>query len=680
MDYETASRVDLLNEGVYNYATDPSTHILCLSWAFDDQKPELWWPGRGYPFPQPIIDQFRLGRPRSIHAHNAAFERLITWYVLCSDGDIPEPPLEAFYCTAAQARSRGYPGDLMGLCKALGLPSDKSKNIRGKQLIKALCIPDPALNGAFNKDPELLEEMGAYCVQDVVSERAAEGRTLPLTDEEFRDYCLNEEINDRGLKIDTELAAGAAQYASEETQDIVEEIIRITDGAVQKKAGTTMRNYVFDRLPEEVLELCTYYDKGEKKTRLDKFTRERIVAMDDDAKLLDPVTREVIELVDEAGRSSVSKYKSALLRADPETERVSGAYMFAGAGTTGRFSSRGLQVHNLRRDCIDKDMMEKVRQAIIHGHQLEDGVMDTLSKMLRPMIIADTGNTFVSGDWSSIEAVMTSWLGQSQERLDLFAETAKDKSLPGIYEHAAAAIYRKAPEEIDKKSDERQMGKNVELSCGFGGGVGAVHSNARKYGMIVPDALAATAVDRWRIANPWAKDLWKGVARAAMRAVLNPETAMPCCHGKVEYISTFDGDDQYLFCILPSKRFLVYPKVTIGMNKFDERQLFALKAAWKPKADAKEWPRYGLWHGVLVENIVQATCLDLLREAIRRADDIGWGSMLVGHTHDELLGEVEKDEEQEALEALRYIMLTPPKWLDNFPLNAGFWSGPRYRK
>ena len=75
IDYETASRIDLITEGVYNYATDLSTHLLCLGWAFGEEEPVLWWPDE--PFPDRVENFFAAGIPRSIHCHNAAFERLI---------------------------------------------------------------------------------------------------------------------------------------------------------------------------------------------------------------------------------------------------------------------------------------------------------------------------------------------------------------------------------------------------------------------------------------------------------------------------------------------------------------------------------------------------------------------------------------------------------------------------
>jgi hypothetical protein len=78
VDFETRSRCDLRSRGVYNYAQDASTDVLCMSYAFDDEDVRTWLPGE--PFPQAVKDHKGL-----VYAHNAAFERLIFWYVLQVD-------------------------------------------------------------------------------------------------------------------------------------------------------------------------------------------------------------------------------------------------------------------------------------------------------------------------------------------------------------------------------------------------------------------------------------------------------------------------------------------------------------------------------------------------------------------------------------------------------------------
>ena len=78
VDFETRSRCDLKARGVYNYALDFSTEVLCMSYVFDDEDVQTWVPGQ--PFPERVL-QHR----GQIRAHNATFERLIFDYVLDLD-------------------------------------------------------------------------------------------------------------------------------------------------------------------------------------------------------------------------------------------------------------------------------------------------------------------------------------------------------------------------------------------------------------------------------------------------------------------------------------------------------------------------------------------------------------------------------------------------------------------
>jgi DNA polymerase I-like protein with 3'-5' exonuclease and polymerase domains len=52
----------------------------------------------------------------------------------------------------------------------------------------------------------------------------------------------------------------------------------------------------------------------------------------------------------------------------------------------------------------------------------------------------------------------------------------------------------------------------------------------------------------------------------------------------------------------------------------------------------------------------------------------------VGHTHDELILEVKKNEVGDAEPALAGVMLDIPNWADGLPMNCETWNGERYRK
>ncbi len=198
VDFETRSRCDLKSKGVYNYSRDASTDVLCMSWAFDDEDVQTWLPGQ--PFPERVRDH-----TGQIRAHNAAFERLIFWYVLQIDYD-----LEQFYCTATQARANCAPGSLEDVGRFAG--ASMRKDHRGGQLVRALCIPRP--DGTFNDDPALMAELVEYCEQDVRAMRAISQTQRQLSADELADYHVNERINDTGVLVDVPLAKAAQVYAA----------------------------------------------------------------------------------------------------------------------------------------------------------------------------------------------------------------------------------------------------------------------------------------------------------------------------------------------------------------------------------------------------------------------------------------------------------------------------------
>ena len=171
VDFETRSRCDLTTKGVYNYAQDGSTDVLCMSYAFDDDEVVTWTPDQ--PFPEAVRQH-----KGQIRAHNAAFERLIFWYVLQINFD-----LEQFYCTATQARANCAPGSLEDVGRFAS--ADMRKDYRGAQLIRRLCMPQA--DGKFCQDAALFAEMVAYCEQDVRAMRAISKAMRDLSDEELAD-------------------------------------------------------------------------------------------------------------------------------------------------------------------------------------------------------------------------------------------------------------------------------------------------------------------------------------------------------------------------------------------------------------------------------------------------------------------------------------------------------------
>ena len=650
LDFETRSRCDLKAHGVYNYAQDITTEVLCMSYAFDDEDVRTWLPSQ--PFP-PAVKNHR----GQIRAHNAAFERLIFWYVLQVNFG-----LEQFYCTAAQARANCAPGSLEDVGRFAG--ASMKKDHRGSQLIRLLSIPQA--DGTFREDADLMAEMVRYCEQDVRAMRAISQAQRELSADELRDYHVNERINDRGVLLDKPLALAAVRYAEKEAVEIQDIVSEVTKGAVTSVRSPKMREWVLSRVGPEALKIATVHKDGEAKLSIDKNVRANLLAFaEENPDEVPAEVAEVIQCADDLWASSVAKFARAAAVADEEDSRVRGAFVFSGGSATGRASSHSLQVHNFPRKCAADPAL--VRQAIVRGHQIVPQfgkrVTDVLKGMLRPALMADKGKMLVVADWAAIEARVTPWASNSNSgaaKLGIF-ERGED-----VYKHNAAATFRVGYADVDK--DQRQIGKVQELACGFAGGVGAFNAMGRIYNIFLAESDSRRMVDGWRRANPWAPVYWDALERAYTGAMRNP--GMEFTAGRVTYLY----DRLHLWYALPSGRVLCYP-----FARFDEEgNITYAKASWKPAADAKEWPRARLWRGLACENITQAIANDLLCHSLRRLDSMGLEVVLT--VHDEIVLEVPEHDAESAADRLVGIMCKTPGWAYGLPLNAEVTTMTRYGK
>ena len=656
-DYETRSACDLKVHGAYIYAQDPSTEVICMCYAFDDEEVETWVPGE--PFPERVAEYFKSGG--LIAAHNAQFDRLITWYVVCPEEDVQEPPIERWYCTAAQARSNCFPGALGSVGQFAS--AEFKKSFRGAQLIRWLSMPLP--DGTFNRDPILLGEMADYCRDDVIAMRSISKAMRGLSAEELLDYQVNERVNDFGIFVDAPLCESAITYAEVEKQEIDALVKEITGGEITSVRSTKTCAWVRQRVGEKAVKLMETYKDDVKKYSMDKAVRANLLAMaEEDPEQIPLDVADVIQCVDDLSASSVAKFKKLVDLADPEDKRVRGSFIFAGGVATGRYASYGLQIHNLARSCA-KDPTA-VRASMIKGESLvpEYGpcVTAVLKGMLRPSFIPAPGKVFITADWSSIEGRINPWLSDSQA-----GEDKLDQYRAGLdpYIVNAAELYQIPYENVSK--DQRQLGKIMELSLSFGGAAGSFAKFSQVYKISISDREIEKAIRIWRKKNPWMEvrgNALDTAARSAMR------------HKGIEFNSprvTYLFDGIHLWYILPSGRILCYPYA-----KIEDDSITYAKASWKPAADAKEWPRGRLWYGEQLNATTQGTANDILRYALRELDDLYYD--MPAHVHDEVLCEVDEDKADECLKDMTRIMTTPPEWAIGLPLEVDIKLMTRYGK
>jgi DNA polymerase len=682
LDYETFSECDLKAAGAYKYAQHPSTDILACSYSIDGGPVQRWTPGAPYPFES--LGKF------TIRAFNAGFERQM-WNVVCARRyGWPVLPLERFVCTAAMCRVAALAGNLDDAGRMLDIRVKKDRS--GHLHMLKMCRPDSE-GMRRHHTAEALRRLRDYCDIDVIAEIQIR-EALPEPDiADLERYWLSEHINDRGLIIDHRFAEIAQAFTQEEKAWFNARIAELTGGAATKLTqNKRLKDWLAVSLSPEAWAIFHEYVDGVKKPKLDAAARERaLAAADDDPELFAPDQFELIELLDASSKAAVAKYVAMLARATgDDVARVQGAYVFAGGQQTGRFASRGLQVHNLIRN-VHKDSAA-IMQAVhadgseaLRGHKDDSGneipAIHMLSRLLRPTITGCPYGDFglVWGDFSQIEARMLPWLScdpDARDRLKVFADGGD------IYEFTCKAMGLAVYADVDGEQritkESRQIGKVTDLAAQYSGAQGSIANMARIYRVRISPAEAAGLIEGWRSRNLWAVRFWDKLMAAAYGAVRHPLQEFPAGRVVFTYDPSMFGDIGALLMRLPSGRSIHYPGARIEMitTSWGERTvgLTAMKASWKPAEGATEWPRVQIWRGLLANSCTQGASADILMDAMDSAEKTV--ALVVGHTHDEII--VQSSTPEETAEKLKTCMETPPAWAAGLPLAAKVHHGYRY--
>jgi DNA polymerase len=699
MDWETRSELDLTIVGGALYAKHASTMPLLLSWAVDDGPVKLWVPDlsshlspKVWSFVKGYVDAVG-AFPPELHAFaksagcywvawNMAFDRQIAQHCATPRFGFPDMPTTKTLDAMAQAAASNLPGRLDMAGRVLGLGS---KTVGGKGIMKKFADAGTPMPDNVDDWKTYLD----YSRQDTVLMRDIWKVTRPLDASEWQEYWVSEAINDRGMLADLDVCRGALKYRAEDEAYNRDEIKRLTHGAVPAVTMTARINgWMYPRLSHELQEFMVKErnEAGEPtKFTLSKDTIGRLL---EEISLSDtPPEDEVVEVLEllQFGRSSSAvKFEKILNQADEG--RLKGSYVFNGAGQTGRYSSRGVQVHNLPRKSmntranpkLELDLLDMIAaQEPIEKLRQYGPVSSTLSKLIRPTFHAPKGRLLVWGDWAAIEARVAPWLANSHSArkavLEPF-ETGADlyilnaESIFGVPADVILERYNNG----DKEANEmRQSGKVAVLALGFLGGAGALKAMARGYGMKLSNEDAQKIVDGWRERNRWARIFGDQCEGAAFSAMNNPTTTFDA--GLLQYVFMPNLLRGTLLCRLPDGRFLSYPMAKIEeIEKFDKPTMAItyLNGAG----------RRSLWTGLQIENCTQATAASLLRQTLVRIESTVSDADIVGHTHDEVICETDEDNAELFADRLKSIMLEGFDWTTGLPLGAEVKTSWYYRK
>lgn len=706
MDFETQSERDLPVTGTLRYVLDPTTRPLLNSWAIDDGPVKLWCPDLSselapevWAYVKSRMDVVQapptdfvelLSKPDGyVVAWNLSFDRACWQQIATPDYGWPALRIEQGLDAMAQSQASNLPGQLDWAGRMLGLGQ---KTVGGKAIMQRFARRQEPLPGAavlIDAAPDRVYAVEravadwklylGYSVQDTELLRAVWKCTRPLDADEWRTYWASERINDRGMMVDLDVCRGAVAYREEEAEFVAAECKRLTDGAIGSPTLTKQINeWVYERLPDDLAESMVKArdEESGEATRLtgDKNVMTRL--LEDIAVCEAPPADNVVELLEllQFGRSS-SAVKFEKMLAQEVDSRIYGQFVFNGARH--RFSSRGIQLHNLPRTALknELDLLDMIAaQRPIEELRQFGPVSATLAKLLRPTIIAPEGKTLVWADYSAIEARVNPWLAGSRDAeravLDPFRASDADDSIPDVYILNAAVVFNIPVDvlwERYKNGDPeakamRQAGKIMVLSLGFLGGIGALKAMARGYGVRLDDKTAGDWVDGWRDRNRWARRFGDQVQAAVFSAMSKPMTYYKA--GRIQYMFVPDLMGGTLVAILPDGRPITYPFARIEkIERFGKEQ--------NTVTFLNGMGRSVMWSGLFVENNTQFTAAGLLREAIVRLEyDVEGPGETVGHTHDEIVLETPEDQAQATAHRLVKTMTTGFDWTEGLPLAA----------
>lgn len=707
IDTETLSGADLKATGLYPYSEDPAFRVMIVTYAIGDGPVQIWKQTQAHEgawlnwndAPDDLFDflaRVELGKKWFV-AWNAAFDRRAL--SLGIKGDYVAKP-EHFLDAMVQAVRSHLPADLASAGRIS--KADIQKRPDGKRLIQQFCVPpfaDPA------EHPEAWEDFCLYAEDDIPPMRTVWQATMPLSRMEWEQYWAAEAINERGMPVDVDFARAASELAEENLRVSNADIVRLTGGKIQTvHQHEALCAWVLDRvdhlseakaiLLREVIEEPE--EEGDGVVRLEKHSLERsrvedliayLERLNDDEGLTDEEYGVLQVLhVRAYGASATPRKFTKLLPMVSSGDRLRGQYVFAGAAATGRFSSRGLQIHNLTRSTVQtrlpsnrapQDIELEAIDAVMSGAALGDRmealreaygpVGRTLSRLIRPVFVAPDDHKMIWADYSAIEARVTPWLGEAfggGKVLDIFRQNDADPSLPDIYKREAGAILGIDPKDVSK-AQRQSHGKVPVLSLGFGGGKGALFAMARNYGASFTETEAGDIVKRWRANNTWAVAYWEDTWEAALWCMHN--AGVPRAVGsRLTYVYLKDYMHGTLVCLLPDGRPLLYP--VIKWERRERKDKLTGKIEVKDQLTYRRgYGRAALWYGTLVENAVQAVAGSILRHALW-AMERDHPQIVVGHTHDEIIGLVPTQDVAAGREALEDAMLNLPEWASGLPI------------
>jgi DNA polymerase len=658
LDFETRNvgGCKLDRAGAWRYAADPATEILTLTYRTEAGEPQLWTPAKH-------IDGLvaLAADPATVFTCFGDFEMAIWDRIMIPRFGLPEIPLARWVNTQATGSYLALPRALGKVLPVLG--ADVVKDDAGRRLVLSLSRPHRKTKAYPEVTPEALERVSAYNRIDVDGLAAVHAAVGLLPDRERRVWELDQTINRRGVGIDSDFVGAAKAIAEGAKEALFAEFTALTGGLSPHQVAKTRewlkgRGFTFPNLEAETVEEA-----------LDTMIMPRDVAR-------------VLQIRLTTAPTSLKKLDAMLACAGADG-RARGLFQYH-AATTGRWSATLIQPQNLPRPTIAIDpadieeLVAVVKTGDSTGLERWGPPIEVLMSALRYALVATDGARFGAGDFSMIETCMLLPLAGQHDKCRLIAAGAD------IYRDMAATIYRldrEAFAAIPKEAltvdqlEQRQVGKNTILGCGYGMGADRFRRQYCRHINSAEDAVRfAENVVYTHYRKNWAPRvprLWRDLEHAARHAMLRPGSAVRAECG-ISYRLEIETSLPRLVCRLLNGKQIFYQNAQVSADRVDR---FGYPV-WTYWAFRKGWREIEPYGGQLTENTVQALARELLVDAMLRFEAHGYP--VVMHCHDEIV--VEHPEITASV--IQEIMAERPSWAINLdvPVMVEAWTGKRYRK
>ena len=642
IDIETyASDVDLAKSGVYAYSASKTYELLLFAYSVDGNEVEVVDLKQGEEIPPHILDAIVDSKVKK-YSFNAQFERVCLSRMLCPKGEFLDP--SSWYCDMVHSAYLGLPLSLENVGNVLGL--EKAKLSVGKDLIRYFCKPcEPTkANGGRTRNLphhniEKWNLFKSYNKRDVEAEIEIHKRLMkfPVPQVELDNYHLDQRINDYGIMLDMDFVEHAISVDTKNSEFNYEKASEIT-GVSNPNSPKQLKEWLIEQGCLEVDNLT----KSEVKRLLEGASGS---------------VQEILKLRQEMAKSSVKKY-FAMQNVVGADNRARGLIQFYGSHT-GRFAGRLIQVQNLVANKIPNldDAKELIRDENLDQIQAIYGsISQVLSECIRTAFIPKKGHRFIVADFSQIEARVIAYLAGEEWQIEAYKQ-GKD-----IYCETASKMFGKPVVKNGENGELRKYGKIAQLSCSYGGGVGALRAfGATALG--IKESELQGIITSWRNANPNIVKMWWTIDKCIKQVIKTKETYK--CYG-----CEFSYNRGILFIKLPSGRSLAYCKPRIGINNFGSESVKYEGV----NGTTKKWEIIDTYGPRMCENITQAIARDCLTDAMRRLDDKGF--KIVMTVHDEIVLEVAND--VSSVEEVSLIMGEPPSWATDLVLRADGYECPKF--